>query len=174
MTTEPSVDGRPSWSHDGRWIYFRSDRSGSQQIWKLASEGPGTPVPVTRNGGFDAFESADGRLLYFTKSSSQSGLWSMPVEGGPESLVVSLVQQGSWSVSERGIYFADRPAESAPVQTPTIKFYDFATRQIRPVLTLAKEVPHGPAFSASRDGRRILWVQVDNRDADLMLVENFR
>ena len=31
VTADPSNEGRPFWSHDGRWIYFRSDRSGSKQ-----------------------------------------------------------------------------------------------------------------------------------------------
>jgi Tol biopolymer transport system component len=62
VTTELSNEARPSWSHDGRWIYFRSDRSGSQQIWKVPATEPFQPaVQVTRNGGFAAVESTDGR-----------------------------------------------------------------------------------------------------------------
>jgi Tol biopolymer transport system component len=29
----------PSWSRDGRWIYFASDRSGSMQVWKTPLDG---------------------------------------------------------------------------------------------------------------------------------------
>jgi Tol biopolymer transport system component len=31
MTTHPANDGNPSWSRDGRWIYFDSARTGEQQ-----------------------------------------------------------------------------------------------------------------------------------------------
>ena len=68
LTTEPSNDARPSFSRDGRWIYFRSDRSGSQQIWKIPSSAPFRPaVQLTQNGGYDAAEAPDGKLLYYTR-----------------------------------------------------------------------------------------------------------
>jgi Tol biopolymer transport system component len=36
----------PSWSHDGRWIYFTSNPTGQWQMWKMPSQGgeaPGYP-----------------------------------------------------------------------------------------------------------------------------------
>ena len=64
----------PSWSRDGRWIYFHSPAD--DQIWKIPASG-GHAVPVTRGGGFEAFESADGRYLVYSKSDEawESGDW---------------------------------------------------------------------------------------------------
>jgi len=31
MTTHPANDGNPSWSHDGRWIYFDLHERGSSR-----------------------------------------------------------------------------------------------------------------------------------------------
>ena len=39
-------------------------------------------VQVTRNGGFAAFESPDGRWLYYALGRGVPGLYRMPVEGG--------------------------------------------------------------------------------------------
>jgi Tol biopolymer transport system component len=50
LTSETSVDILPSWSRDGGWIYFGSDRSGTWQVWKAPSEG-GQAVQVTQHGG---------------------------------------------------------------------------------------------------------------------------
>ena len=55
----------PSWSRDGRWIYYGSRRGGIQ-VWKVAVQG-GAPIQVTRNGGVIAEESTDGRFLYYGK-----------------------------------------------------------------------------------------------------------
>jgi Tol biopolymer transport system component len=47
MTTEPSEEFVPSFSRDGRWIYFCSNRSSPVQIWKMPAEG-GSAVQVTK------------------------------------------------------------------------------------------------------------------------------
>jgi dipeptidyl aminopeptidase/acylaminoacyl peptidase len=39
MTQHAANDSSPRWSRDGRHIYFLSDRSGSNQIWRLALDG---------------------------------------------------------------------------------------------------------------------------------------
>ena len=35
LTNNPAHDTAPSWSHNGNWIYFGSNRSGEFQIWKI-------------------------------------------------------------------------------------------------------------------------------------------
>ena len=59
LTDDPAEDDNPRWSRDGRWIYFHSNRSGEDQIWKIPAEG-GEAVQVTKQGGMGgviAFES---------------------------------------------------------------------------------------------------------------------
>lgn len=72
-----------SWSRDGKWIYFQSDRSGQWRIWKVPAEG-GSAVQVTQNTGGAAFESVDGKYLYFTQTSSNLRLFRMPVRVAPK------------------------------------------------------------------------------------------
>ncbi len=72
---ENSFDVRPSWSRDGRWIYFGSSRSGDNQIWKIPEEG-GQAVQTTKNGGLGGFESPDGQwVLYASIDYENSDLW---------------------------------------------------------------------------------------------------
>jgi len=66
LTNEPSSEGVPSWSRDGHWIYFASDRTGRYQVWKMASKGR-PAVQVTHRGGFAAIESPNGRFVYYAK-----------------------------------------------------------------------------------------------------------
>jgi len=175
LTTEPSNDARPSWSRDGRWIYFRTDRSGTQQIWKMPSTAPYKPaIQVTRNGGYEAFESFDGKLLYYIKP--REGLWSVPVAGGTEVSVLKDVWHSHWRLAESGIYFLDFTtslSSNSPAPIP-LRFYSFTSHKLQTVYTLQKNVNRSiPGLAVTPDGRWILWSQIDNQGSDLTLVENF-
>jgi Tol biopolymer transport system component len=173
LTTEPSIDARPSFSRDGRWIYFRSDRSGAQQIWKMPSAAPFRPaVQLTQNGGFDADEAPDGKLLYYTRP--QGGLWNMPVEGGEGTLVLEQVKSGLWSLAENGIYYLDIAARSPEGATP-LMWLSSATHKLVQVGAVRKPiVAFTPGLSVTSDGRRIAWAQIDREESELMLIDNFR
>ena len=75
LTGGPFNSQVPSWSRDGEWIYFSSDRSGRFEIWRIPSQG-GSAEQVTRDGGYVARESADGKTLYYTKTSSSGPVGS--------------------------------------------------------------------------------------------------
>jgi dipeptidyl aminopeptidase/acylaminoacyl peptidase len=172
LTTESSSDVVPSWSKDGRSIYFASNRTGTYQVWKAPAEG-GPAVQVTQNGGFAAFESPDGQFVFYAKF-TEPGIWRVAVEGGEETLVLDLLQPGFWgywAVSEQGIYFLNSKAEPRPA----IEFYRFATRRATRVFVPEKDPFYGdPGLALSPDGRWILYVQIDQLGSDIMLVENFR
>jgi eukaryotic-like serine/threonine-protein kinase len=172
LTTGTSDDVIPSWSRDGRWIYFASDRTGDRQVWKVPAEG-GEAVQVTKQGGFAAFESPDGKFIYYAKFDSP-GLWRVPVEGGDEAPVLDqpkLGYWGYWAVVDGGIYFINVKVKLHP----TIEFFSFATGRVRQIATMEKEPVLGsPGFAISPDGRWILYAQVDQSGGDIILVENFR
>jgi Tol biopolymer transport system component len=173
LTTEPSEDIDPSWSRDGRWVYFGSNRSGRLQIWKMPAE-RGPAVQLTKGGGFEGFESLDGKFLYYAKGRDVPGIWRIPVEGGEETLVLNEHKAGtwrSWAVSDKGIYFATAEVPAHPL----IEFYDFATGHVTLVCKLDKPIPSGfPGLSISPDGRWLLFTQRDQIGSDIMLMENFR
>ena len=100
LTTGPSDNVRPSWSRDGRSIYFGSNRSGDWQIWKVPSSG-GAALPVTKKGGREAFQSLDGKFVYYAKLGSR-GIWKVPTDGGEETQVFSEGEQGLWDLTEGG------------------------------------------------------------------------
>ncbi|MGB5690158.1 MAG: Tol-Pal system beta propeller repeat protein TolB [Woeseiaceae bacterium] len=64
LTTNRSIDTEGTWSPDGRYIYFTSDRSGGPQIYRVSAAG-GTPERVTYEGSYNARPrlSPDGKRL---------------------------------------------------------------------------------------------------------------
>ena len=50
LTTDRAIDARPSWSRDGRTVYFGSNRFGEYQVWKVPAVG-GRAEQVTKHGG---------------------------------------------------------------------------------------------------------------------------
>lgn len=173
ITLESSHDVMASWSRDGRWLYFCSNRSGACQIWKVPAAG-GQAIQVTKYGGFEALESRDGELLYYTKGRGPGGVWQIPVAGGEERQVPELLDAGYWrywAVQDDGIYFV-APVASA---RPAIKFFSFATHAVAQLGVLDRDPLQGaPGLTISPDGRWLLYAQVDQSVSDLMLVQNFR
>jgi TolB protein len=53
LTTHRAIDTEGTWSPDGRYIYFTSDRSGGPQIYRINADG-GTPERVTFEGSYNA------------------------------------------------------------------------------------------------------------------------
>ena len=170
LPTLPGADnGGPSWSRDGKWIYFYSDWGGEPvQVWKVPLEG-GPPVKVTRKGGVFAAESADGRSLYYSKFDAH-GIWQMPLRGGEEKRVMDRAGEHdwyNWALARNGIYFLDYHKRGAVVD-----WFDFATRKTTTILTSDKGPGIGLAVSA--DGRSILYAENELEDESIMLVKNFR
>jgi Tol biopolymer transport system component/DNA-binding winged helix-turn-helix (wHTH) protein len=158
ITTGHYWNDLPSWSRDGKSVYFTSSRTGRFEIWKHSMEN-GAETPLTHEGGVTAFESSDGTTVYFSKI-FDPGLWSVPSNGGRESVVLrDLPRFGfsfHWAVTEDGIYYMDPGGEPRP----TIDFYRFATRSVSHILTLDKQpVPWQVTLSATTDGKTIYYSQ---------------
>jgi Tol biopolymer transport system component len=173
LTWEASQEENPAWSRDGRWVYFRSDRTGIGTIWKVPAAG-GSAVRVTVGEGSEAFESPDGRLLYVVRSWEVPGVWSMPVNGGKETLLIPNVTQSFWGVSDTGIAFLVTSPRQSP-GGPTIRWFDFESGQTSVVSQLAvpaREITTG--FAVSQDGRSFMLTRRDRFERDVMLIDPWR
>src|SRR5215467_10305615 len=170
-TVRPIVDDLwknmvPSWSRDGKWIYFASNRAADDlesQVWKVSVDN-GQFVQVTRKGGFSAYESADGRTLYYAKTRyANPEIWEVPVNGGAETRVSSLLRPSTWAnwaLTEKGILFLSEYSEKGS----TLEFFDFATGGVRPIAPL-----ENASFwlSASVDGKSVWYSELTQEQAHL-------
>lgn len=175
LTQDQSNEVMPSFSHDGKKIYFASDRMGVWNVYSMPTAG-GPTTQITTRGGFTAVESPDGRYLYYAKGFAQSGLWRVPVEGGEETEVIPELQPtlyGYWIVTNGGIYFGSYGKFSIQAPKSALNFYSFKTKKSTLVAKLPYAVFSGaPGLEISPDGKRIFVVMVQGHGADLNLAEH--
>jgi Tol biopolymer transport system component/plasmid stabilization system protein ParE len=164
----------PSWSRDGRWIYFAKGDYGdwnaqnvweSLNIWKVPVSG-GAAIQVTRHGGVFAQESLDGKWLYF--ATPEYTIRRAPLAGGEEREFAREVPWFSFSVTTHGIYYLGSPTGR---QGAAIRFISHAGGEPKVIGSIQRPVAGG--LSLSPDGQSLLYSQFDQLEAELMLVENF-
>ena len=170
LTEAATGDVAPSWSRDGAWLYFASTRSGTLQIWKMPSQG-GAAKPVTRKGGFEGFEMADGQHLLYVRGREIPGIWQVPVDGGEETLVSDRDQVGywrCWRLTHDGIYFATAALPGGP----RIEFLDPASGAVKTIAPLAKPPDATiPGLAVSPDGQKLLLAQYDQNGSNIIMLE---
>jgi hypothetical protein len=202
VTSHPKHDDEPSFSHDGHWIYFTSNRTGRSEIYRVPFAG-GKEEQVTTGGGSLAQESVDGEKIYYalTSGAPTSALMEAPVSGGAGRRLNLTITARAYHVTADGIYFLvwpgwgafmygsdwlahvpqlpryHPPNDGAPPpaspRPPAIHFYDFASRTTREVQSLPNR-SLGRGLSVSADRQTFLYSVDEGTGWDLMLVENFQ
>jgi hypothetical protein len=117
----------PSWSVNGKWIYFCSNRGGAVRLWKASVAG-GPPIRMSKRIAFTSTESVDGKTVYFT--SLGAGLWQAPSGGGEELPVPELqsFHAGLYVAARRqGVYLVDQETSR------NVLFFSFATRRVETI-----------------------------------------
>lgn len=170
LTNSNANEVVPSWSRDGKFVYYASDASGRYELWKLALAGNAQPVRVTDQGGFWAQESADGQWLYYAKRAPARGIWRRPLAGGPEQMVVDVVEGlwGAWSVGVKGLYWIENPTD----RKARMLFRPFSGSPEQTLHTLfVPPIMWDGAFAINADDSEIYFAQLDRATSDLYRVD---
>jgi Tol biopolymer transport system component len=166
------VIAHPVFSPDARWLYFvNGPLGGTVDVWRIPSTG-GDPVRITTGGAFRPEPSTDGTLLYYGKFKT-SELWSVPVAGGQQRLILNSVAGVNWTVTPNGIYYFDF---AVPHGAPKlVKFYSFRAARSNQVGAVEATVSVDfSGISITPDGRWMLYSHEARATSDLMLLEGFR
>ena len=182
LTDHPAPDSNPSWSADGRWIYFTSRRENASglrrgdHLWRVSVDG-GPATQLSINNAHDSWESTDGQTLLFTH---QSVLYEKNLATGEERRIEELVGQQfgqNWAPAAGGVYFFNQRNESG---MSCVNFFDLRSRQLRQVTCL--DGTHYrptyqrslPGFSISPDQRVMALSLEYTQGGEISLMSNWR
>ncbi len=165
VTQDPAIDWYPTWSPNGRTLYFLSNRSGSMNLWKVPiDEATGRPLgppeaellPAREVGGFAL--SRDGRrAAYVVRENTHSidrlvfDAVSGKLSGKPEQILGGSQEMADIDVSPDGSVIAFDSRGAAQDDLFLVESNGKNLRQI------TDDVPkdRGPSFSP--DGKRIAF-----------------
>jgi Tol biopolymer transport system component len=126
VTSDSATDWSPTWSPDGRYLYFSSDRSGAMSLWRIPIEEAtgevlGEPEAFTSGGASwvaRPFFSQDGSRMAFSEGRWQYDVYRLPLDpetgtaAGPIELVLggprntqypAISPDGEWIAFATGI-----------------------------------------------------------------------
>jgi len=165
ITTEPGEQNVPTWSNDGRSIYFSVDLGAGRQIWRVPAGG-GRVEQITRDGsGYLARESIDGHSLLYQTGFAGLPLLKMPIGGGQAVQLAKCVRRGSIVERPEGTYYV-RCGED-----PELHLLDRLSARDR---VIEKFSAGASASLGVSPGGKSFFTREVRAGADLMLIENFR
>ena len=161
----------PTWSRDGRWLYFDSDRGGTNNIWRVLVPGDGRWERITTVGGRFGLESADGNWFLFQTGTDDSALYRMPIPAGPVTKLVGCARPSAFASLASGIYYVGCGSDPNPV----LHLIDPSGAD-HILGTLDSYDTSGPAggLAVSPDGLSVLYSRGMPQSVGLMLIENFK
>jgi len=119
-----AFDGQPSFSPDGKWIAFLSDRDGADNLWICKSDGT-EPKQLTKEKRYNFMSpswSADSQYVLVSRGGSE--IWMYHIQGGSGVGILTSPppQPGAGGPGQA------QPARRGPVFSPDGKYLYFAQK----------------------------------------------
>jgi Tol biopolymer transport system component/DNA-binding winged helix-turn-helix (wHTH) protein len=180
MTMGAGDQVRPSWSRDGRWMYFVWDNGPDRDIWR--TRGPAGPTERVTHGGANRSagqESTDGTGIWYQREPGNRPLFFQPLAGGAARPVIPCIRGSGFSIAPGSVYYVPCTRAGDSSHDAPIRVFNVTTGEDRFFTTLTDVL--WPAaghtsghFVISPNGRTILHARLASREADLMVIEHFR
>ena len=157
----------PSWSADGKWIYFNSNRDGAVAVWRKSIV-DGSVQKVGLEGSFKSFEPSSGEELYFNVMGGM--LYRAGLDGsGPRQLPgVTAMPEINWAVSGGTVYYTQQESSGQ------IAFYAFKNGKSNLLTRIPGQLVRNTSnLAVSPDRKWLLFAQQDHSTSDIM-VRRFR
>lgn len=155
----------PTWSADGRTVYYATETDDALQIWST-DVATGESEQVTHDGGFFGRVASDGSLYYVRPNAD--GIWRLtPGRSAPPEWIMeapAFVDWGNWTLRGDRILFYDRAQQA-------LRAYSIDTGALETVTKVYGNVPPAdPTFALGRDGTSVVLGDVTRYDSDIEMV----
>ncbi len=165
LTKSKSDDHSPYFSQDNH-IYFSSNRNGEWGIWKMDANGKNEQLIIANNAYAPQLSNED-RVIFYSKK-GELGLWAYHLENDIEQLIIEEFHPmywGAFTIGEDGIYYLN-------AKNKRFEYYNFNTKESELIYRPRARIPRmGITLHLSPDSQFLLFSQIDNNDADIMLLE---
>ena len=162
ITFDEGLQNEPTWSPDGRYIAYSSDRGGKLDIWAQQVSG-GNPVEITKGPGnnWQPDWSPDGKYIAYRSEDGEGSLYIAPALGGAglERKISSFGYYPRWSPDSSQILFLTGLSSGAGSSVYVVRLDGSPPRPVQVDIP-----PEKWAISAAwhPDGKRIsIWVSAD-------------
>jgi Tol biopolymer transport system component/DNA-binding winged helix-turn-helix (wHTH) protein len=178
LTTAKGDQAAPTWSRDGRWVYFTDGAPGFRNVWRVPSTG-GAPEKISSTGsGVIAFEAADGAHVIYKLAQEDAPLVEASLgNGGQRTLVPCVTSYWGFSVVGALVYYMP----CAPVPIGTVRVLDLTSGRDQ-LWTVVPDIAAEPTpddgylwdLAISPDGTTLLYDRAVHFRANLWMLENYR
>src|SRR5262245_53515230 len=173
LTFDDGLQFGATWSPDGRFIAYSSDRGGKFDIWVQPVSG-GDAVQVTKGPGhnWQPDWSPDGRQIVFRSERNDGGLYLVPALGGTERKIASFGYRPRWPPDSSQVLFQTN-LNLLDVISPDFYVVAFDGSPPRKVLAdfFRQHNLHARSAAWHPDGKRIsVWVSQSGRIPTLWTV----
>jgi len=177
LTNESGNENLPSWSRDGRYVYFARQRASAASPGTAPYELRRVPVAggaeerIAEGGAVPgrSRESIDGTTLFFLRrpTDQSPSLIAQPLAGGPEREVARSVF--AFALVEAGLYTIEWDG------APALYLRESPEGPRRRIGSLESSNPASPGVAVSPDGQTVLYNgTVGNAGSDLVMIDGFR
>lgn len=163
ITADVSGNGS-GWSHDGRFYYYTSARSGQREVWRveIASR---SHERLTSGGADRGFESGRGTFYYWSVTGETPTLRRRTPDGDEDVRITPRPHPLELTVtSPAGFYYRSQDSS-------TVYHYDEVSGRSSRVIDVPRAMTQ---FTVSPDGAFVAASFLDRNSVDLMLIERFR
>ena len=166
FTFDPSHDGNPTWSPDGRRLTFDSERNGPANLFQKSVGGSKAELLFeSEDSNYPMAWSKDADILFLSQKPKGRALYALHLgkegEGEPKVLLEDSFTIGDFRLSPNEKWVAYRSDESGRLEVYTAAFPDFSNRR-----QVSRD---GGAHVRWRgDGKELFFLQLDGK---LMSVE---